>query len=487
MVQVSQANSPLDLWLSRVTDLQLPMLDHSILQLRQLSENVNAPPAKLASIILQDPLLTTRVLRMANSVYFNPSRGHIRTVSRAVIVLGFATVRSICLSSLVLEKFSQTVEHPALTEELAWSFVAAFILKVLALKKAYQDVEELYIGALLYRIGPMMFWLSERPECALLTEALQQRQNRSRDLVERQVLGFSLNELGGRVLRGWSLSSLLNELWSRGPQAVEGGPLLVSLHQYLDECRTGLPARREVPSLAGLLKQSPAELEQLLRQGIQHTCSALKDYGAPAVVEYLQQWTARVWPSKSSVDEAAPTEKEPQAGFSPQQQQRQLAAIKDLLTQLSQGPDVNNLMQLLLEGLQQGAGFSRVLVAFLDPARSRLQARFVLAPEMDLLQNQFQFSRSGEGRELLDWLLSSREVCYGRVGGSGFKELPQRLGCREYLLAPLWGSSKAIALLYADNHKLTIAAHQQDAFRLFAMQASMVILWLEQRRGGHPG
>lgn len=40
---------------------------------------------EMASIILQDPNLTAKLLKVSNSPYYNPSLGKISTVSRAIV------------------------------------------------------------------------------------------------------------------------------------------------------------------------------------------------------------------------------------------------------------------------------------------------------------------------------------------------------------------------------------------------------------------
>ncbi|HIO14221.1 MAG TPA: HDOD domain-containing protein [Chromatiales bacterium] len=57
----------------------------------------------IAKIILQDASMTTRVLRLANSSYYNPTGQAINSITRAVIRLGSGVLRRVCLSCELIE------------------------------------------------------------------------------------------------------------------------------------------------------------------------------------------------------------------------------------------------------------------------------------------------------------------------------------------------------------------------------------------------
>ncbi|GEM_PF-1790779 len=59
---------------------------------------------EITEAILKDTFLTTRVLTVANSAYYNRSGKTISTVSQAILILGLSQIRSIVFSVLVVEQ-----------------------------------------------------------------------------------------------------------------------------------------------------------------------------------------------------------------------------------------------------------------------------------------------------------------------------------------------------------------------------------------------
>jgi len=81
----------------------MPILSAVVTQLNQLTGDDDAEVNQLAEVILKDPHMTSQILKVANSVQYNPINSSISTVSRAIVLLGFRGVRSLCISLMVVE------------------------------------------------------------------------------------------------------------------------------------------------------------------------------------------------------------------------------------------------------------------------------------------------------------------------------------------------------------------------------------------------
>jgi len=90
--------SALDLLVHRLTRQDMPIFAQSMKNIQGLSERRDSSLSELAHVVLQDAALTARMLKLANSVHFNKGFRRINTISRAVVMLGYDTVRSLCLS-----------------------------------------------------------------------------------------------------------------------------------------------------------------------------------------------------------------------------------------------------------------------------------------------------------------------------------------------------------------------------------------------------
>ena len=78
--------------------------------LSRIAASEKSSASDLAYIILRDPALTARLLRVANNVLVNPGGCTINTVSRAVVVLGFGAVQQMSLSIAIIESLPHTAD-----------------------------------------------------------------------------------------------------------------------------------------------------------------------------------------------------------------------------------------------------------------------------------------------------------------------------------------------------------------------------------------
>ena len=78
-----QDPSTLDAWIERIRDQEMPIFGTTAREITALAEDDHSSVSTLTQAVLQDAAMTAKLLRLANSAYFNPARSSISTVSRA--------------------------------------------------------------------------------------------------------------------------------------------------------------------------------------------------------------------------------------------------------------------------------------------------------------------------------------------------------------------------------------------------------------------
>lgn len=139
----------LQAWLDRLSKAELPALSAVVQDLHRLSQTEKTSVQQLADVLLRDATLTSKVLRIGNSVYYNPSQEPIRTISRAIMLIGFDNVRLIGMSVCVIDSLLTRAPREQLHMLLARSFHAAVQARNLAGYVLKRDQEEVFIAALL--------------------------------------------------------------------------------------------------------------------------------------------------------------------------------------------------------------------------------------------------------------------------------------------------------------------------------------------------
>ena len=88
----------------------LPAFSHHMAEIGKAMGDEGATLDLLTNIILKNVSLTTRVLRLANSIHYNPRGKPILSVSRAVTMMGWDAIKNLAAGVLVFEHFRNQSE-----------------------------------------------------------------------------------------------------------------------------------------------------------------------------------------------------------------------------------------------------------------------------------------------------------------------------------------------------------------------------------------
>jgi len=175
---------------------RLPASRAVALRLVQVLDDPRAGAAAAAAVLSGDPALTARVLRVANSAYYGLS-GRVSTVSFAVTVVGFATVRSLAVVAAAGIGGQDDVPSGF------WSRSAAVAEATsLVSRRCGGDAAEAFSTGLLHDLGSALLWRADRPRYAAVAKDAT-LPGRSLALAQQRAYGATGAGLGGAVLRGW--------------------------------------------------------------------------------------------------------------------------------------------------------------------------------------------------------------------------------------------------------------------------------------------
>jgi HD-like signal output (HDOD) protein len=255
----------LEAWIKRLSDREMPVFARTARDVAQFAAKAERPVAELAQLIMRDASMTARVLRLANSSFYNPSGRTITTVSRALVMLGFNAVRSICLSIAVVDNLLKGVHRERVAAEMARSFHAAVQARELAVRCKHESPEEVFVAALLYRLGEMAFWCFSGEQGTKLDAALS-TPGYTRERAEREVLGFPLRQLTAGLSREWRLGDLLQDALNgtgsgnaRAAMVVMAHDLAQAMEQGWDSPQVARLVQR-VADAVGISRERAADL-----------------------------------------------------------------------------------------------------------------------------------------------------------------------------------------------------------------------------------
>lgn len=226
-VQDVDASARAELVAAKVSDL--PALPQVAARVMELINSPNATARDLERIISRDQGTTAKVLRIANSAFYGV-RGEISTLSRAIVILGFNTLRSVVLTS-VSEALHQG-KRSCFKDRILWehSVAVAIAARTIATECRFPAPEEAYVGGLLHDIGKVVMDANLADEYQNVME-LVYNEGQSFIDAENEVFGFDHCDVGSLVVKRWNLALPLQEavLLHHQPMAAEIDPQLCAI------------------------------------------------------------------------------------------------------------------------------------------------------------------------------------------------------------------------------------------------------------------
>lgn len=182
----------------------------------------DASSTEVANTLMMDASLSARVLKLANSAYYGVPR-KITTLSEAVMILGFKTVRNLALSvftyDMVFKNSSSGIDREKLWEHFIASAIAS---ETVAETMGYPLKEEIFIAGLLHDLGKVVYDLLFSD--ILETEAKIAQKTKKNLIDIEEELGIPPHsEVGAKLLRKWNFPDLL-VLSAEFHHNVEGNP-----------------------------------------------------------------------------------------------------------------------------------------------------------------------------------------------------------------------------------------------------------------------
>jgi len=154
-IQTSLMDIQADELVDLIQDIPTLPAIHQTLCTKMRDSQGNLP--EIADIIAQEPALTARILQFVNAAFCR-NTSSVKTISRAVVILGFRAVRSAALAISVFDYFHDEQSSAAVDMTKFWDHCAAVagICKVLAEKLNIDQREEAYVGGLLHDAGKLL-------------------------------------------------------------------------------------------------------------------------------------------------------------------------------------------------------------------------------------------------------------------------------------------------------------------------------------------
>lgn len=191
---------------------ELVTLPGVFIRINEMIESQESTAQEIASVLSQDPGLTIRLLRVANSPFYGLSK-EIDTAARAITVIGTQRLRDLVLATCAAETFDG-IPNELVTMENFWShsLFCGLIAKHLGEQAGLKESDSLFISGLLHDIGQLiMFRQFPEESTRVLLQELDQVGEPEMTDSEKEIIGFDHAHLGGALVAHWHLPPMFVE------------------------------------------------------------------------------------------------------------------------------------------------------------------------------------------------------------------------------------------------------------------------------------
>lgn len=245
----------------------LPTAPKVLADLIQNFDDPNVAVAQIVRSLSADPVLSAKLLRLANSAYYKVSRS-VATVDEAVRMLGFVTVRTLVISSALVNGFKGTPPGLDLQRFWRYSLNTAGAARWIA-NQTGSDADLAFTIGLMHAIGLVIIHAGMPDEAHKLDNVIGPY-DPGRMQHETATLGFNFYDVGAGLAQRWkfpvvfvrTICDVRDPLRSTPPDRLAAVVHLAAWRAQLNEAREAPDdVSGEAPAaVAALLGLAPAQL-----------------------------------------------------------------------------------------------------------------------------------------------------------------------------------------------------------------------------------
>lgn len=179
----------------------------SALDVYVMTQNLEWDLSQIAAAVQRDASLTTEVLRMANSAYFNPPGRHIVELEEAVMRIGQKHVGELAISVNALSTVTPA-KVPWLDLELSWnrSMAAGIALELMVDQGGHSEVSDgLFLSAIMHPLGRIVLGMLFPKQYRKMIAACE-KSGAALQEIERQMFPATHTDVMAQLLADWKIA-----------------------------------------------------------------------------------------------------------------------------------------------------------------------------------------------------------------------------------------------------------------------------------------
>lgn len=258
----------------RITkNFEMPSIPLVVSRILQLLNDDSVSARDLENVILHDPALSLRILKIANSAFYS-FQSEVKIISHAIALLGMNLVKSLAIGVGIFESFTKGILSEGMQINRLWmhSFGVGLITQAIWVPRTNpKEGEFAFLCGLLHDIGKAVLFKNDSSNYSKIFIRQGKESPAVLCSIETEKYGLDHAALGSLLTTQWGLPPDLGIAVQKHHQAPDSGSTLVMAVAIAD-CLSrgagigypdGIEVAPEAAALQGLISMTDEELDRL--------------------------------------------------------------------------------------------------------------------------------------------------------------------------------------------------------------------------------
>lgn len=254
-------------------DFEMPSVPLVLMKILQILDDNSSSAQELEKLILHDPSLSARILKLANSAFYCfPNQ--VKTISHAIVLLGLNLVKSLAIGVNIFDSFTRGMHKEAALINKLWMHsvgVGQMAQAIWAKRSSRKDSEFAFLCGLLHDLGKVVFFKNDPVHYAEIFATEKSDGDLDVRAFEVDYYGIDHAALGSELAKRWGLPPLLAKVLLKHHSVIATDEPLVAAIAMADMVakQAGIgydgdnKITTDVEALQTHLNMSPTEYESL--------------------------------------------------------------------------------------------------------------------------------------------------------------------------------------------------------------------------------
>ncbi len=228
-------NQPISFQIDK--ELEIPSIPLVLIKIIQALDQDSSSAKQLEELIMHDPALSARILRLANSAFYS-FRARVKTISHAITLLGINLVTSLAIGINIFDTFTKGAKSESALINQLWTHscgVGVLARKIWMQKRSHQkETEFAFLCGLLHDLGKVVLFKSYPGKYGPIFAAKKTESEMNISGYEEESFGVDHAVVGEMLSKQWGFPKELAGVIRKHHDPSEAGNPMVAAVMLAD-------------------------------------------------------------------------------------------------------------------------------------------------------------------------------------------------------------------------------------------------------------